>query len=221
MKELLRTKAIGLRKQGYLYAQIARELGISKSTAQIWTSKTLLTTEELAKIESNLKLHQRSQYQRLTNGKKAKREKRTEQLHLHAKSTLDKTTLDPDTKRVMCALLFWCEGGKDVNGALHFINSDPVMIMTFLKLLRETFPIKEEKLRALIHLHQYHNPDEQLQYWSEITSIPTSQFYKPYLKPNTGKNIHPGYAGCVSLRYNDSSLGKSLKMIYSEFSQRI
>lgn len=113
--------------------------------------------------------------------------------------------------------MFWCEGEKDVRSGIRFINSDPVMIQTFLSLLRTSFPIKEEKFRALVHLHGYHDPVEQQRFWSEVTGIPLERFHKPYLKPNTGRNTRPGYPGCISIRYQDSSLGKALKMIYSEF----
>ena len=117
--------------------------------------------------------------------------------------------------------MYWCEGGKDVRAGLQFINSDPILIATFLKYFREAFNLDEAKFRALIHLHDYHDPRKQLAYWSEITQIPEAQYHKPYIKPHSGVQKRPNYPGCVSVRYLDSTLGKTMQMIYSELGQKI
>jgi hypothetical protein len=119
----------------------------------------------------------------------------------------------------MCSLLFWAEGQKDVRAGVTFINSDPNMIQTFLKLFRHSFEVDESKFHALVHLHEYHDTKVQLEYWSKLTGIPLKQFWKPYLKPHTGKNKRIDYPGCISIRYLDSQFGKLLKMIYIEFSK--
>lgn len=149
---------------------------------------------------------------------KRKREERDKLIGEQAKEVVDNLVLDTNHQKLICSVMFWCEGGKDIAAGIRFINSDPKMVNTFLTLLRSSFDIDEAKFRALIHLHEYHNPDKQLQYWSNITNIPANQFYKSFKKGNTGSNKKEGYPGCVSIRYLDKSLGKLLKMIYTEFS---
>lgn len=92
------------------------------------------------------------------------------------------------------------------------------MIKFFLQTLRLSFDIDESKLRCLVHLHSYHNPDKQLNYWSKVSKIPSNQFYKPYFKTSTGKVKRLGYQGCLSVRYQDASLARELTIIYELFS---
>lgn len=56
------------------------------------------------------------------------------------------------------------------------------MIDTFLRLFRNSYQLNEKKLRALIHLHEYHNEEEMRIFWSKVTGIPLDQFSKSYMK---------------------------------------
>jgi hypothetical protein len=96
------------------------------------------------------------------------------------------------------------------------MNADPEMIKYFLCAFRNSFNLKENKFRALIHLHKYHNAKKQLKFWSNITKIPANQFNKPYLKKNTGKNKKENYPGCISIRYYDKKVFKELVSVYKK-----
>jgi hypothetical protein len=216
-----KSQALALRQKGMLYSDVAKELGIAKSTAFAWTHSLPLDAIEKERALTNLKAIQHKKIMRLAIINRQKRVDREKTIYEEAQRIVGNAPLSIDHKKLFCSILFWCEGGKDVRGGIQFINSDPVMIGKFLSLLREAFPLKEEKFRALVHLHDYHHQENQLKYWSKITQIPLSQFHKPYLKPHTGKNIREGYQGCISIRYLDSALGKLLKMIYSEFGQSL
>lgn len=100
---------------------------------------------------------------------------------------------------------------------LRFTNSDPKLISLFLILLRESFVLDEKKFRCSLHLHEYHREKKQLDYWSKITHIPRSQFYKVHHKISGGKRIHEQYQGCLTLYYHDSLLAKELYYVYKEF----
>jgi hypothetical protein len=101
------------------------------------------------------------------------------------------------------------------------MNSDPIMVASFLKLLRQSFNLDESKFRVLIHLHEYHNEAEILDYWSKVTQISRSQFTKSYHKPHTGTNNHPDYKGSCKIKYYDSYLAKLLTVIYQKTAQSI
>lgn len=117
------------------------------------------------------------------------------------------------TWTIICAMIYWCEGGKNAKYSVAFTNSDPKLVRTFLKLLRECFVLDESKFHPCIHLHSYHLPEKQLDFWSKVTDINKQQFIKPYLKPNTGKRIHENYQGCISLRYFNNDLAQQLVAI--------
>lgn len=217
----IKSQAMKLREKGYVYAQISKELGVPKSTVYSWVAHIQLSENQTHMLRSYQLAKRRDTITRLAEIRKARTFEQEVELRIQARNIVDDQTLTLNNKKVICAVMFWCEGGKDISSGVKFINSDPLMISSFLKLLRECFTIEESKLRALIHLHEYHDASKQLSYWSGITGIPVTQFHKPFLKPNTGKNIHLGYPGCVSVRYGDVRLGKLLKMIYSEFGKTI
>lgn len=131
---------------------------------------------------------------------------------------LSKITLSKSLAKLYCSLIWWCEGNKSTV-SLKFTNSDTTLISNFLYLLRYGFDIDESKLRALIHIHQYHDDLAQKKFWSEITKIPLSQFHKSYQKPNTSKRYRENYPGCLALVYYDASVAKELKAIYNTFSK--
>lgn len=219
MHLILKKQAIILRKKGYLYSEIGAELGVAKSTAYVWTHQIPLTPKQSQKIASRLSQAQRKKIAKLATINRHHRQERERQLQKQALAIVNNSPLTLNQKRLACALLFWCEGDKDVRSGIKFINSDPAMIQKFLELLRSSFEIDEAKLRALVHLHAYHDSTKQLQYWSRLTGIPLAQFHKPYQKQSTAATIRQDYPGCISIRYLDASLGKLLKMIYSEFSR--
>jgi hypothetical protein len=216
MKTALKNQAIILRKKGYFYSEIAAKLGVSKSSAHLWTSSIALTDARQKLIESKLHAAKRNNATRLALTNRQRRDAQDEVIRAEARQIVHNLSLDSVHRKLLCAVLLWCEGGKTTSD-VRFINSDPAMVKTFLDLFRASFSLDESKFRALLHVHEYHDQHARLLYWSEVTNIPLSQFHRPYVKPHTGKNTHNGYPGCISIRYHDSTLGKMLKMIYTEF----
>ncbi len=212
-----RRRAEKLRKDGLMYAEIAEELGIAKSTAYSWVKHVQMSASKLHLIEQKKEVLQSEKIRNLAVINKRRHQDRNKEIENKARAVVSNLILDDHQSKLLCAIFFWCEGGKDARGGIQFINSDPVMIATFLHLLRKSFSLDEAKFRGLMHLHEYHDEARQLKYWSQLTNIPTSQFYKSYIKPNTGKNYRVNYPGCISIRYADGSLGKLLQMIYTEF----
>jgi hypothetical protein len=221
MKLNLKKQAINLRRQGYLFTEIASELQIARSTAHNWTYALILSNAEEKRLQLRTAALQHAKMVNLANLRRQHNLERERLLLERARAIVANIVDTEDHQKIMCAVFFWCEGTKDVSGGIKFTNADPIMVRKFLALLRASFEIDEKKFRALIHLHEYHNPSVQLKFWSGVTGIPHTQFHKSYIKPHTGKNRHAGYPGCLSLRYLDASLGKLLKMIYSEYGQHL
>ncbi len=212
--------ALRMRKEGFTFAEIAEQLNIPKSTVYGWANGIRLTDVQRKKILDRQYAAKLLHIRRLAELRKLKTQKNNEILSQSAKSLISKGLFNRDQSKILCALLLWCEGEKTEDSVV-FINSDPRLVTTFLRLLRESFDLDESKFRALIHLHDYHIADIQTKFWSDLTKIPTKQFYRPYRKPHTGKRVHDNYPGCISIRYYDASLGKLLKMIYTQFSSQI
>jgi transposase len=200
-------KAINLRRKGLSFREISEELGISKSTASLWSRRVELSENARKRID---KLGVAGR-QRAAETNKKKREEENKKILEKIKRNFTGIVYSEVDYKIECALLYWCEGTKyEKNTSVSFINADPEMIKYFLCVFRKSFDLDEKKFRALIHLHEYHDAARQLKFWSDITKIPISQFNKPYLKKNTGKNKKDSYPGCVSIRYSDNKIYKEI-----------
>jgi len=85
--------------------------------------------------------------------------RQTKKAHFNsvALSSLKNVNLNKSLYKLLCSFLFWTEGGKSTDSYVFFINSDQKMVATFLKLLRGSFKVDEKKLRAMVHIHEYHD----------------------------------------------------------------
>lgn len=206
----LKQYAISIRKKGATLIQISQIVGISKSTASNWVQGIQLRKKHHNSI--NLK---KANVKRQNNKQKV-----LSIIEKRAKTTINKVSKNRNTYKTLCSFLFWAEGGKTESG-IAFTNSDPKMIYSFLTLLRKGFSIKETKFRAILHLHEYHNENELIKFWSKITSIPKSQFYRSYKKPNTGKRKKRDYKGCIRVNYYDWTVARELKYIYNSYANSL
>ncbi|MFA5953918.1 MAG: hypothetical protein WC817_00055 [Patescibacteria group bacterium] len=206
-----------LRASGKSIDDIAKLLSIAKSTAYIWVRDVDLSIAAKNKLLNNSALgrargrHLQAVHRDEAEAKRSQEAKKLVAAHLG--------TRNKDFWRLFAALIFWCEGSKRYLSTLQFTNSDPDLVSAFLTALRRGYNIDNGKLHALIHLHGYHNEKEQLQFWSRVTGIPISQFMRSYQKPNTGVRVRDGYQGCLSVRYNDASIARSLASIYHAVAQ--
>ena len=207
----LKDKVIELRNSGFSLGEIAKKYRIAKSTISLWVNATPLNKASLEKIAEK-RLIARIKGLQTIHKNRVNRELEIKKM---AKEIIFSLNLkNPHLCKVLCSLLYWGEGSK-TGYRTAFISSDPIMIATYLKLLRRSFTIDETKFRALVHVHEYHIEPEIRLYWSNLTSIPLSQFTKSYLKPHTKKTIRPGYKGAIRIAYYDSRIVNELKAIYN------
>lgn len=205
-----------MRKQGNSYAQISKKLGVSQSTAYLWTKEVVLdrTAQELIGIRKDMG-RQKGVLVQKRLGLKA-----YEALKLKISSELTPLAISPVFAKILCAFLYWGEGGK-TDREVRFTNSDPELVATFLELFRSAFSLNEAKFRVVVHLHAYHQQDQELDFWSKVANVPLSQFYKVYRKASTGKYKKENYHGCISIRYHDVMVWQEIQEVYKQFSQKI
>lgn len=213
----IKEQAKQLRKKGYSIKEVAGELGIAKSTSSIWLRDVQLSQKALTRLKNRGILGQ--QKSRLV--KRKKREQSAQKYVLWAKNKLKHLPKSKTALQIYCSILYWAEGGKFTDNHLQFTNSDPSMVKVFLNLLRKGFDIDEAKLRANIHIHEYHKDQAQKDYWSKITNIPIEQFYKSYKKPNTGKRIRNNYPGCVRICYYSADTTRRIQALYQNLTDYI
>lgn len=200
-----------LRNEGYSYKEIATSLNVAKNTAFEWTRDIILSPSAEHRLSERINnARERSGFTQYLS-----KQKRIDIIRLGEQEYL-KNNLTNIPAKLLCSLIYWCEGAKnDTN--LCFTNSDPNLVRTFLQLLRNSYELDEKKFRLVMHLHDYHQEWEQKEFWSKVTRISPSLFSKSYLKPHTGKRKRTGYQGCVSIRYHDSVIARSLLTLAQEF----
>lgn len=214
-ERLKQKKAIILRRQGLSYNQISCRVHISKSTCSLWLKQI-----KLGKL-ARLKLNYRSIVGRRKSliTRKLRRQRRDKEIEDRVRGFLGSLHDTTVLYALLCAMLYWAEGAKRT-GEVRFINSDPVMVKLFLYLFRQSFTVDENKFRARLHLHSYHDVDKQKRFWSEITDIDFAKI-KIYKKANSGKVKRPNYPGCISVNYGDIKIFKTLTSYYQLYAQRL
>lgn len=203
-----------LRENGFSCKEIADKLYIGLSTAKKYGNNFVLN--EMGLLRKKEKLLDRSQCVR--KRWKDKYTEKEKEAQLIAGMIIKNIDEDVNFCKIVCALLFWCEGNKEHRIGMRITNSDPEFIKIFLRFFRKSFVLDESKFRCLVHLHSHQNEDKLKAFWSNTTRIPQNQFLKSYFKTNANKIKKPNYYGCLSLRYNDSSIARELRALYMAFS---
>lgn len=212
---IIKEKALKLRQLGYSIDEISTKLNIAKSTSSVWVRGSMLNEKALERLEGRKLLG----YRKASLHWVEKLDKQKSRNLFLAEKVVNNVRKDLYHNKLYCALLYWCEGGKGEAEGLKFSNSDPILVKTFLDLFRESFPIKREKLRALMHLHSYHDERTQKKFWSRVTNIPENHFYKTFLKSNTKIRTKENYPGCITIYYNNRSVAREVRAVYEAFSK--
>lgn len=213
----LRRRAVKLRKEGGTFLTIQRDLGVSipKGTLSYWLRLIRLSpaAEQVRKTHLHrFNAHAREQA-RLAKLRTANEETaRLENDNRYLKKILH----EPNTAKLILAMLYACEGGKSIrNSKVCFGNSNPGLLALFLRLLRSCYPLDEKKFRCTIQTREdlaAFNPEG---YWSHITGIPLTQFYRTRIdarssgKPSTKKE----YRGVCVVDYLSARVLKELLAI--------
>lgn len=119
--------------------------------------------------------------------------------------------------RIAGIMLYWGEGTKSGNSVV-FTNSDPDMVILFLRFLRVICGIDEGRLRLLLHLYSDQNEEDMKLFWSKATNIPLDQFSKTYIHEKK-KGVYKKISkyGTISLRYSDKELLKTINNWLKEY----
>lgn len=201
-----REKARALRAQGYSIKEIVKNLDAVKSTISVWVRDVPLSISAKQRLLTRVK---RGQFISAENNRVRTRAKEVRYLSV-VKGRLQDVIFEGDSAAFLCAAMYWCEGAKGLKTGVSFMNSDPDLMRKFLVFFRRSFDLNEAKFRPLLHLHEYHDSQLEIAFWSKITKIKPEQFSRPYLKPHTGKRVREGYHVCLSLRYYDNDIARQL-----------
>lgn len=211
----LKTKAIDLRKSGKTYNEIRKIIGkpIPKSTLSMWCKDVILDPFYRSRIEASMKknIHKGRAVALAMN--KIKREKYLNDVYKRVEY-LDSIFRNEDVAKISLAMLYLGEGAK-TRSSLMLGNSDPKVITLFLRLLRLCYAIDERKFRCTLQCRADHDIKELEKFWSSITGIPTSQFYKAMIDKRTIGKISKkqNYKGVCRIDYFSADIFNELMQI--------
>ncbi|MEX0918843.1 MAG: hypothetical protein WDZ85_02650 [Candidatus Paceibacterota bacterium] len=207
-------KATKLREQGYSYSEIQKRLGtpIAKSTLSNWLKKIQLSQTSKKHIKQLITKGSKKGRKLALETNKIKRTKYLQCVHKRIEHLGIAVYKDRDNAIIALSMLYLGEGSKRRRGSLTFGNSDPNVIFLFLRLLRYSFVLDESKFRCTLQCRHGQDIKRLEIFWSKITAIPLSQFYKAQVDPRTiGKGIRKkDYKGVCRLDYFSADLFEEL-----------
>lgn len=209
----IKDRAVELRRNGYSINEISKVLGMAKSTVSLWTIKEPLSI----RAQARLKYGHNKGVRKGINTRQKRLSIIYNSIQAITQEHVANLTLDINTQRLLVSTLYWGEGAK-TGRQIRIINSDPVFIKVFLELFRQCFNLDESRFAATLHLHEYHNREDQLQFWSKVTKIPKNRI-GIYLKPNTGIQKKIDYPGCIAVHYYDAKIFDIITAYYKLFSE--
>lgn len=203
--------ARNLRQKGYSYSQILNSVKVSKSTLSRWCRDIILTPGQLEEI-LNKKI-EGSKKGRLIGAKKQQELKKInfEMIINQAKKEIGALT---KREKFIAGIALYLGDGLKGDMEVGFANSNPQIIKFMANWFRIFFNIKKSKFRGQIWIHDNQDVNKAKAFWSEISGIPTKQFYKTYISKNKTnskkirKNIHD--YGVFSIRILDSKVQRRL-----------
>lgn len=196
MNDIVDKKIAGLYESGLSVAQISDRLSISSSKARYSLEKQSIPRRDHSTASRMLHITKFGKEQCVVK---------------------NKLTIEENDLRITGIMLYWGEGTKSGNSVV-FSNSDPQMIMLFLKFLRAICQISETRLRILLHMYNDQNENSLKKFWSKATNIPITQFSKTFYHHHTsGTYKKVSQYGTVSLRYSDKSLLETINKWISQY----
>jgi transcriptional regulator with XRE-family HTH domain len=194
----LKERARELRKKGFSYSEIIKQIPVSKSTISFWCRDIKLTKKQITRLGSL--------YDTQFRGAKAnqlKRKKEIEIIRKNAKKEIKK--LSNYEIKIIGAALYWAEGSKVKSSS--FTNSDPLLIKFIMKWYRDVCKVPENKIKPYLHLHTGLDEKKAKKYWSKIISIPVNRFGSTFFKKEgTGHRKNKLYNGTLRIQVNSEDL---------------
>jgi transcriptional regulator with XRE-family HTH domain len=182
VRKLDKQKALVMRKAGMSYSQIKEKLGVSKSTLSGWLYNMPLSEERIRALRDFSPIR----IEKYRNTMRAKREAKNQIAYQNIKERIGAIS---DREFLIAGLfLYWAEGSKTKTFSIALTNTNPKMLVLFIRWLK-FFDVPKSKLKVHLHLYSDMNIKKKINFWSETLNIPITQFRKPYIKKTTLSSI--------------------------------
>ncbi len=209
LKKEEKRKAIDLRKRGYSYSEIIKNVPVSKSTLSLWLRDVGLAKKQKQRIT-------RKKVLAMKRGADVVRKKRIEKSNKIKKDARNNiSNISKKELWLMGIMLYWAEGAKEkthrVGERVQLMNTDKRILCIFKKWLIDCCKIIEDDIIYDIYLHKnsFHDTDRVRDYWRKEILIPANIKIPVYYKNNkiktVRKNIGESYYGVCRIKVKKST----------------
>ncbi len=173
------------REQGQSIKEIARAVGVSPSSVSRWVKEIELTPAQLAALAMrNPILHAQR------NGARTRSDRaRADRLAAQAEGRADARS--GDAVHAAACMLYWGEGSKSRNH-VQLSNSDPAMVVFFVRFLRDYFAVPDSRIRIQCNLHA--DDDQQVRdvedYWVATLGLSRESLTKSTVNSVSKASLH-------------------------------
>ncbi len=204
MRKREKEAARQLRKEGKSIKEIERLIGVGRSSISVWVRDIQLSEkqkERLASRNLSIDVLERRRQTRFANGYK-------ERYPFLLQGIADIDALNEIDVLMLGLGLYWGEGSKTNRGIIELSNSDPRIIQMFVLFLTKVCKFERGQLRAHVSVHSHISFNTAEEYWSKISGISTTQFYRTSVqKSRAGKGERDALPyGTFSVSVNNTKM---------------
>ena len=154
-------RARELRAQSWTIPDIAKELGVSKSSVSLWVRDVDFVPNP-----------RRHNYWTKDNPHPMQLAKEAEIERCHREG-VERIGALSDREFLVLGLALYAGEGAKTDGSVRFANSDPRLILVFVTWLRRFFEIEESRLRIRLYLaRRVSTSTQRSEFWSHLTANP-------------------------------------------------
>jgi len=177
--EKLKERAVGMRKRGASLRDVAKRLGIPKSTLNYWFRDVQLSDFHRQRLRKRHEMALTKARVEAVKWHNAQKAARLRMAAIQAAETIAKIDLTNDaTAELALALLYLGEGAEKSSTALG--NSDPRIVRFFVTLLQRLYGVPLSSIRCDLHLRADQDPEQMIRFWS--STLRAHQITPPCLR---------------------------------------
>lgn len=208
-KPLEKVKAVELRREGFSYREILRQVPVAKSTLSLWLRTVGLSRPQRQRLTEKRLAAARRGWEQL----RRERVERVAQAMIKAEAEGHERIAASDSLWLIGTALYWAEGAKlkAWRPSVHvmFTNMDARMILLIRQWLCLCCGIDKEDIVYAVQIHERADIQSALRYWASTLTVPQAQL-RVYLKrhnPSTQrKHVGADYYGTIRLFVRRSTM---------------
>ena len=208
-KKLVREKekAVELRKKGFSYKEIMKEIPVAKSSLSLWLKDLPLTQDEKEVLKKRKNFNISKGRTKAASELRKRRLEREKVWLSEAKGVFYEYADDPRFHAGI--VMYWAEGSKTSN-RWSIINTDVEVIEMMVSWLQKYLDIPSESIRFRLYIHRPYADSRCEEWWQKRLKVSRNVFLKTIYKETQHKTKKkPSHKGCLRIE-----VVKSKKMFW-------